>query len=63
MSATQKAQNCNVVHFLNKTALNLAQTLPELGTNLHKYCSHIHTFFSSQPFISYCAGVHVEHIN
>ena len=39
------------------------QILPELGTNLHKYCSHIHSFFSSLPFISYCARVHVEHIN
>ena len=35
----QKAQNCNITHFCDKTKI-----LPELGNILHKHCSHVRIF-------------------
>ena len=49
----EKTQNCNITHFRNKTAYNLTQILPNLGTNLHKHSLHACTFSISDTGVLY----------
>ena len=34
----QKAENCDITNFCDKTAYNLAHILPKLGKKLHQHC-------------------------
>ena len=40
----QKAQNCYITHFLDKTVLNFGEILHKIGIFLHQHCRHVSMF-------------------